>query len=197
MIRWYSAALVPILLGCAAPAQAANIATIDCVGKLLAPETANSISADFQARIESLRKGLPDLPAQKGSASDPAVRAEIIEAATRCGETLGWTIAARDAASEYALKQLALPLFEAEVLNDGIDARQITRLSMGLGGFSGYWEEEPVSEHEKSLHMIAALTMRLLREGISLQTPRQQRDVYVLALWLVRLNDDQKAFIAA
>ena len=197
MIRRYSAALAPILLWCGTSAQAADVATIDCVGKLLAPETANSISADFQARIESLRTGLPDLPAQRGSASDPAVRAEVIEAATRCGETLGWTIAARDAASEYALKQLALPLFEAEVLNDGIDARQIARLSKGLPGFSPGWEEETVSEHEKSLRTIAALTMRLLREGISLQTPQQQRDVYALALWLVRLSDTQRDFIAA
>ena len=197
MIRWYSAALAPILLWCGTSAQAADVATIDCVGKLLAPATANAISVDFQASMESVQKGLPDLPMQRGGASDPAVRAEILEAATRCGDVNRWTIAARDAASDYALKELALPVFEAEVLNDGIDPGQITRLSKELPGVSHGWEEEPVSEHEKSLRTIAALTMRLLREGISLQTPQQQRDVYALALWLVRLNDTRTDFIAA
>jgi len=197
MIRWFSAALAPILLCCGTSAHAADVATIDCVGKLLDPATANAISGDFQTSIERARSGLPDLPAQKGSASDPAARAEVDRVAARCGDLNGWTLGARAVASDYALKELALPLFEAAVLDDGIDPTQITRLSKELPGSASGWEEEPLSEQGKSLRIVAVLTMRLLRAGISLQTPQQQRDVYALALWLVDLDNARTHFIAA
>ena len=196
MIRWYNAALAPTLLWYCAPARAADIVTIDCVAKLLDPATTNSVSDDFQARIESAQNGLPDLPPQKGSASDPAVRAEVTNAAARCGDAYGWTLAARIAAGEYTFEKLALPLFEAPVRNDGIDPGQIARLSKGLRALPG-WEEGPLPESEKRRRIVYALSFRLLRAGISLQTPQQMRDVHALTIWLVELDKTQTDFIAA
>ena len=196
MTRWYGAALAPILFWWGTSARAADVATIGCVGTLLNQATANAISDDFQASLERVQSGLADPLAQKGSASDPAVRAEVDKAVLRCGELNGWTVAARAAASEYTLKKLALPLFEAAVLNDGLDPGQIARLSTGLSGWRG-GEEGPLSEHEKNRRIAAAMSMRLLRAGISLQTPQQVRDVYALALWHVHLDDTRTDFIAA
>ncbi|MEO8375987.1 MAG: hypothetical protein ABI471_12220, partial [Sphingomonas bacterium] len=177
MIGRYRVALAPILLWCGTPAQAADIATIDCVGKLLSPATIDSISTDFHARIYGAQNGIPDLPPQQGSASDTAFRAEVVKAATLCGEANGWTLAARAAAGEYAMQELALPIFEAAVLDDGIDPGQITRLSKHLPSTRSGWEEEPLSESEKRLRVFAVVNLRLLRAGIFLQTPQQRRDV--------------------
>ncbi|MEO6214714.1 MAG: hypothetical protein ABIO86_01680 [Sphingomonas sp.] len=196
MIVRYSAMLAPILLWCGTPAHAADIATIDCVGKLLGPATMDSISNDFQASIEGARNGMAGLPPKKGSASDPSVRAEVVKAARLCGEAHGWTIAARAAAGEYAMAELALPLFEAAVRDDGIDPGQITRLSKQLPSTGSGWEKESLSEPEKRLRVVAAVNLRLLRAGIFLQTPQQRRDVGALALWLVVLDNAQTDFIA-
>lgn len=196
MIRWYHAASAPILLWCGTSAHAADVATIDCVGKVLDPATANSISADFQASIEGAQNGLPDIPAQKGGASDPAVQATVDRASARCGDLYGWTPRARAAASDYALKRLALPLFEAAVFKDGLDPGQIARLSKGLNFLPDPDDGSPPGA-EKNRGIVAALTLRLLRAGISLQTPQQMRDAYALAMWHVHLDKAQTSFIAA
>ena len=196
MIRWYRAALAPILLWCSTSAYAADVRTIDCVGKLINQTTINSVSDDFRASIERAQSGLPELPAQRGSASDPAVRAEVDKAAERCGAIHGWTPAAKIAASDYAFEKLALPIFEASVRDDGIDPGRVARLSKGLNSSSG-WEEERLPEAEKSRRVVAAIILRLLREGVSLQTPQQTRDVSALAMWRVHLDRTQTAFIAA
>jgi hypothetical protein len=54
-----------------------------------------------------------------------------------------------------------------------------------------------LSAHEKNRRIAAAMSMRLLRVGVSLQTPQQMRDAYALAIWRVELDNAQSAFIAA
>ncbi|MDP5278648.1 hypothetical protein Q9Q95_06905 [Sphingomonas sp. DG1-23] len=105
--------LVPFLLLLAAPANAADLATIDCVaGKVSAAATAK-LHADVSRNMTE---------SGKRPSYDSAVGGSIASAAAACGTEHGWSEAAVKAARIYTLAKLGLPVAERVIGARGFEA---------------------------------------------------------------------------
>lgn len=100
----------------AAPAQAADLATIDCViGKLAGPDR-----ADRQGRHAQHGEGAAVRPTY-----DPAVGSGISIAAKECADAHKWSEAALEAARVYTLAKLGQPIAEKAVVDQGFDPNEL------------------------------------------------------------------------
>jgi hypothetical protein len=105
--------ITALLLAFAAPAHAADLATIDCVaGKVNAAVTAR-LHADVSRNMAE---------SGKRPSYDPAVGGSIASAAAACGLEHNWSEAAVKAARIYTLAKLGLPVAERVIGERGFDA---------------------------------------------------------------------------
>ncbi|MES2989769.1 MAG: hypothetical protein V4808_17900 [Pseudomonadota bacterium] len=150
-------ALLP-LGALAAPAQAADLATIDCVIGKLKPALTTMIEADVTRNFteEALRPTY-----------DPAVGSGLRVAATACATEHGWSEAAVTAARVYTLAKLSQPIAEKFVTEKGFDSAELETQ------FSTLAEEvrnRPLTKEDMQALVIASVTdeSKQTRENASL-----------------------------
>ena len=101
------------LLALAAPAHAADLATIDCVAGKLSPVVAAKLHADVSRNMTE---------SGKRPSYDPAVGGSIASAAAACGLEHNWSEAAIKAARIYTLARLGMPVAQRVIGERGFDA---------------------------------------------------------------------------
>lgn len=101
------------LAAAAAPARAADLATLDCVGTKLDKAVRSQIESEASSALAEAGKRLT---------YSPAVGQGLGAAAKACAAEHKWTAAAAKAAGFYALAKLGLPLARRAVEEKGFDA---------------------------------------------------------------------------
>lgn len=101
------------LLALAAPAYAADLATIDCVAGKLSPVVTAKLHADVSRNMAE---------SGKRPSYDPAVGGSIASAAAACGLEHNWSEAAIKAARIYTLARLGMPVAQRVIGERGFDA---------------------------------------------------------------------------
>lgn len=92
---------IALLIGLAAPAHAADLATIDCVSGKLDAAVRAQLEADAARNLAE---------SGKRPSYDPSVAKGLGTAARACAAAHGWSPGARRAASVYALARIGLPV---------------------------------------------------------------------------------------
>jgi hypothetical protein len=101
------------VLALAAPAHAADLATIDCVAGKLSPVVTAKLHADVSRNMAE---------SGKRPSYDPAVGGSIASAAAACGLEHNWSEAAIKAARIYTLARLGMPVAQRVIGERGFDA---------------------------------------------------------------------------
>ena len=101
------------LLALAAPAHAADLATIDCVAGKVSPVVTAKLHADVSRNMAE---------SGKRPSYDPAVGGSIASAAAACGLEHDWSEAAIKAARIYTLAKLGMPVAQRVIGERGFDA---------------------------------------------------------------------------
>jgi hypothetical protein len=133
-------------LAVAAPAQAADLATIDCVIEKLQPALKEMIDADV---TRSLTEGAARVT------FDPAVSSGLGVAAKTCAIEHKWSEAAATAARDYALGKLGLPIAEKYVGEKGFE---IAELETQFGALAEDVRNRPLTKEEMQALVIASVT---------------------------------------
>jgi hypothetical protein len=105
-----------LLIGVAAPAHAADLATIDCVGTKLDAAARDQIEADAARNLAE---------SGKRPSYDPSVAKALGEAATACAAEHKWSEAASRAAGIYALAKIGLPVAQRVLGERGFEAADL------------------------------------------------------------------------
>jgi hypothetical protein len=144
-MRFYKLAAFAAL-ALAAPAHAADLATIDCVTGKLQPALREMIVTDVTRSFT-----------QKAArvTFDPAVNSGLRAAATSCAIEHKWSAAAATAARDYALGKLGLPIAEKYVVEKGFD---LAELETQFGALSEEVRNRPLSKEEMQALVIASVT---------------------------------------
>jgi hypothetical protein len=115
--------LILALMAVAAPARAADLATLDCIDARLVTATRDAIAADVERNLQ-----------QTGARSSysPLVVAAVKEAAAACAAESGWSPAAIRLASLYTLAKNSLPTVQRVVRERGLDPSELEALFLAL-----------------------------------------------------------------
>ncbi|WP_066795812.1 hypothetical protein [Sphingomonas soli] len=133
-------------LSLAVPANAADLATIDCVTQKLQPALKELIEAEV---TRSFAEG-----ATRAN-FDPAVNSGLRLAATNCAIEHKWSEAAATAARDYALGKLSLPIGEKFVAQKGFD---VADLETHFGALAEEVRNRPLTKEEMQALVIASVT---------------------------------------
>jgi hypothetical protein len=111
------------LTAIAAPARAADLATLDCIDAKLVPATRDQLAADVRHNLQQTgeRKGYT-----------PLVTAAVKEAAAACATENGWSPAAARLASLYTLAKNSLPAVQRVASERGLDPAELEALFLAL-----------------------------------------------------------------
>lgn len=104
-------------LAAAPAAQAADLATIDCVIGKLKPALTEQIAKDVTRNMADATAVRPTY--------DPAVGSGISIAAKECADANKWSEAALEAARVYTLAKLGQPIAEKTVTEQGFDTGEL------------------------------------------------------------------------
>lgn len=133
-------------LALAAPAQAADLATIDCVIEKLQPALKELIDTEV---TRSFAEGAAR------PTFDPAVSSGLGVAAKACAIEHKWSEAAATAARNYALGKLGLPIAEKFVAGKGFDPAE---LETQFGALDEEVRNRPLTKEEMQALVIASVT---------------------------------------
>ena len=133
-------------LALAAPAHAADLATIDCVIDKLQPALKELIDADV---TRSFTTGAVR------TTFDPAVSSGLGVAAKTCAIEHKWSEAAATAARDYALGKLGLPIAEKYVAAKGFE---VAELETQFGTLAEEVRNRPLTKEEMQALVIASVT---------------------------------------
>lgn len=164
----------------ATPAVAADIKTIGCAVTRIDP-----------AMAETLRAGQHDIIEKRPIRRIDSARDALDAAVHRCATENHWSDGAGDVAYDFAFATIALPVIEDAMRADGNDPRRAERAFQTLaveqrGEFSRDGGDVGPA--------LSALNAALLREGLSLQTDRQQHEIGLFASTMSAIDHDQRAF---
>jgi len=145
-------------LSIAAPAHAADLATIDCVIEKLQPALKELIDTEV---TRSFAQGAVR------ATFDPAVTSGLGAAAKACAIEHTWTAAAATAARDYTLGKLGLPIAEKFVAEKGFD---VAELETQFGALAEEVRNRPLTKDEMQALVIASVTdeAKQTRENASL-----------------------------
>ena len=129
-----------------APAQAADLATIDCVIDKLQPALKELIDTDV-TRSFTEHAARPTF--------DPAVNSGLRVAATACAIEHKWSAAAATAARDYALGKMGMAIAEKYVAAKGFE---VAELETQFGALSEDVRNRPLSKEEMQALVIASVT---------------------------------------
>ncbi|RYD56168.1 MAG: hypothetical protein EOP60_05350 [Sphingomonadales bacterium] len=130
----------------AAPAHAADLATIDCVIGKIQPALKDQIEGDV---TRSFSEGTPR------PAFDAAVNTGLAAAAKACAIEHGWSEAAATAARDYALAKLGMPIAEKFVAEKGFETAE---LETQFGSLAEETRNRQLSKEEMQQLVIASVT---------------------------------------
>jgi hypothetical protein len=122
MSRLLPLLLVP-MLGLAVPAQAADLATIGCVGDKIDAATREAVEQDVTRNLGQT--------GQKNSYSSPVIEA-MKAAAAACAKANGWGAGAERPAILYTLAKLSLPVAEKTATERGLDPAALEGVWLNL-----------------------------------------------------------------
>jgi hypothetical protein len=105
------------LLALAAPALAADVATIGCVGDKISPELRAKVAGDYEARLR-----------EPGRAMDTALDNQLIAFGKECRTRHGWSEAAMNSAVAWTRSTIALPTAEKFARARGLDVDAVWRI---------------------------------------------------------------------
>lgn len=131
----------------AAPAHAADLATIDCVIGKLKPALTDQITAD-------ITRNMGDATALRPT-YDPAVGSGISIAARECADANKWSDAALEAARIYTLAKLGQPIAEKAVTDQGFDTGA---LEAQFDALPPDTQNRPLTKEEMQGLVIASVT---------------------------------------
>jgi hypothetical protein len=109
-MRFTTAALACLLF--AAPAHAADLSTMDCVGEKLDAAVRTQIEADVTRNLGE---------SGKRPSYDPSVSKGLSTAAGACAAAHKWSPAAAKAAGTYALARIGMPIAQRVIKEHGFD----------------------------------------------------------------------------
>ncbi len=144
-MRFYKLAVFAAL-ALAAPAHAADLATIDCVTSKLQPALREMIVAD-------VTRGFTEKAAR--ATFDPAVNSGLRIAATACAIEHTWSAAAATAARDYALGKLGMPIAEKYIVENGF---VVADLETQFGALPEQVRNRPLTKEEMQALVIASVT---------------------------------------
>jgi hypothetical protein len=160
------------LLMLAAPAYAADLATIDCVaGKVNAAATAK-LHADVSRNMTE---------SGKRPSYDPAVGSGIASAAAACGLEHDWSAAAIKAARVYTLAKLGLPVAERVIGARGFEAAALEERFQTL------------AEETRNRPLTAAETGELIKGSVTEEAKQTRENAELLAEYFAFLSTIQYA----
>ncbi|MDG2532591.1 hypothetical protein P6144_02940 [Sphingomonas sp. HITSZ_GF] len=131
----------------AAPAQAADLATIDCVVGKLKPALTTQITGDITRNMGDAAAVRPTY--------DPAVGSGISIAANECATENKWSEAAVEAARVYTLAKLGQPIAEKFVIAAGFDTGA---LEAQFDSLPEDTQNRPLTKEEMQALVIASVT---------------------------------------
>ncbi|RYY26428.1 MAG: hypothetical protein EOP62_09835 [Sphingomonadales bacterium] len=105
------------LAAVAAPALAADVATINCVSNKISPELRGQVAADYDVRLR-----------EPGRAMDIVLDDKLIAFGRECKALHGWSETAMNAAVAWTRSTIALPTTEAFSRAKGIDVDTIKQV---------------------------------------------------------------------
>jgi hypothetical protein len=148
--------LLPVLclIGFAAPAQAADLATLDCISDKVSLPVRAQIVLDVEHNLASLGKP---------PSYDPRVTGAIAAAGKLCAEENHWPEAATQPAMHYALASLGWPTAQKIATERGFD----------MGGLEDAWAALP---EEKRNHPLAQTDYQDLVKGFVTDEALQTRE---------------------
>ncbi|MBO9623300.1 MAG: hypothetical protein J7500_11370 [Sphingomonas sp.] len=103
---------VAAALAWAAPAHAADLATIGCVAQKVDAAVRSQIEADVERNLTE---------SGKRPSYGPGVGAGLKTAAAACAKEHGWTAAAASAAARYTLAKIGMPVAQRVITQRGFD----------------------------------------------------------------------------
>jgi len=105
------------LLVLAAPAHAADIATIGCIGDKVSPDLRARLAGDYEARLR-----------EPGRELDAALDDQLIAFGKECRARHGWSEAATNSAVAWTRSTIALPAAEKFARARGLDVDAVWRI---------------------------------------------------------------------
>jgi hypothetical protein len=156
----------------AAPAHAADLATIDCVAGKLAPAVMAKLHADVSRNMAE---------SGKRPSYDPAVGGGIASAAAACGLEHDWSEAAIKAARVYTLAKLGLGVAERVIGERGFEAATLEERFLAL------------PEDTRNRALAPEETQALVRESVTEEDKQTRENAELLAEYFAFLNTIQYA----
>lgn len=156
----------------AAPAHAADLATIDCVAGKLAPAVTAKLHADVSRNM---------VESGKRPSYDPAVGGSIASAAAACGLEHDWSEAAIKAARVYTLAKLGLPIAERVIGERGFEAATLEDRFQAL------------PEETRNRPLTAAENQELIKGSVTDEAKQTRENAELLAEYFAFLSTIQYA----
>ena len=156
----------------AAPAYAADLATIDCVAGKLSPAVTAKLHADVSRNMAE---------SGKRPTYDPAVGGGIASAAAACGLEHNWSEAAVKAARVYTLAKLGLSVAERVIGERGFEAASLEERFLAL------------PEETRNRALAPAETQALVRESVTEEEKQTRENAELLAEYFAFLSTIQYA----
>ncbi|NIJ20186.1 hypothetical protein FHS95_001878 [Sphingomonas naasensis] len=160
------------LLVCAAPAHAADLATIDCVAGKMAKGAVAQLHADVSRNMTE---------SGKRPSYDPAVGGSIASAAVACGLEHNWSEAAIKAARVYTLAKVGMPVAQRVIGERGFDAAELEDRFLAL------------PEEARNRALTAAETGELIKASVSDEAKQTRANAELLAEYFAFLSTIQYA----
>lgn len=160
------------LLAFAAPAHAADLATLDCVSGKLGKEAVARLHADVSRNMAE---------SGKRPSYDPAVGGSIASAAAACGLEHNWSEAAIKAARVYTLAKLGLPVAERVIGERGFEAATLEERFLAL------------AEETRNRPLTAAETGELIKASVTEEAKQTRANAELLAEYFAFLSTIQYA----
>lgn len=164
--------LAPALLLLAAPARAADLATIDCVAGKIAPAATAKLHADVARNMAE---------SGKRPSYDPAVGGSIASAAAACGLEHDWSEAAVKAARVYTLAKLGLTVARRVIGERDFDAAALEDRFQSL------------PEEARNRPLAAAESQELIKGSITEEAKQTRENAELLAEYFAFLSTIQYA----
>jgi len=159
-------------LAWAVPANAADLATIDCVGQNLEAPVRAQIEADAARNLAE---------SGKRPSYDPSVGEGLRTAAAACAKEHGWSAAAAKAAGLYALAKIGLPVARRVVDEHAFDAAALEDRFQAL----------PAETRNRPL--TAEESQALVREAVTDEAQQTRENAELLAEYFAFLGTIQYA----
>jgi hypothetical protein len=161
-----------VLLALAAPAYAADLATIDCVAGKVGKDTTAKLHADVARNLAE---------SGKRPSYDPAVGGGIASAAAACGTEHNWSEAALKAARVYTLAKLGLPVAQRVIGERGFDAASLEDRFQSL------------PEETRNRPLTAAESQELIKGSVTEEAQQTRENAELLAEYFAFLSTIQYA----